>query len=173
MAAFAILQNYGPSNNPVFKNKETLRSTITSIHLADPVSPQTAAFSLLKKTLDSPPATPCSVADTDSTGDDSFTKPCKRRVRFFVDEDDQPITESRGVVGELTLKDRERMWYSSDDFKYFRRYSKKLATIAAKSNYGLEFAKVYETCGSTDVQDITHCSRIANTAARGLEVVGK
>jgi hypothetical protein len=68
--------------------------------------------------------------------------------------------------------DRETLWYSRVDFKYFRQYSKKLATIAAQSNYGLEFAKVYEMCGSTaDVQqDLTHCSRIANSAARGLEM---
>jgi hypothetical protein len=172
MAAVLALQNYGPANNPVFETKETLHS----MHLVDPASPKKADFSFRKmisnmhSPLTTPKTSPCLVSDNESTSDDSCTKPFKRQVRFFVDEKDQPITESRGAVGELTLKDRERLWYSNADFKYFRRYSKKLATIAAQSNYGKEFAKVYKTCGSTEVHDLTHCSRIANSAARGLEV---
>jgi hypothetical protein len=180
MAAVVVLQNNGRSINPVFKTKETLLySTTSPMHLTtDPASPKmdAAALSLRKKQKPSqlsPPSTPRSVADTESTsGDSCFTRPCKKRVRFFVNEKDQPITASRegDVAEELTLQDRERLWYSSADFKYFRQYSKKLATIAAQSNYGLEFAKVYKICGSTTVQDLTHCSRIANSAARGLEV---
>ena len=88
-----------------------------------------------------------------------------RQVRFSLFVEYSPEPEP---LSEETCTD---LWYTNEDFRYFKKYSKKVATVAVGSSYGPELQSVLETCSSATNQDVTRCSRIANSAARGLEVM--
>mmetsp|Transcript_26891 Transcript_26891/g.74113 ORF Transcript_26891/g.74113 Transcript_26891/m.74113 type:complete len:306 (-) Transcript_26891:193-1110(-) len=108
-----------------------------------------------------------------------------RRVRFSLSEEPDNLdccynpsrkTHCRRYNSEmeepLSEDDCAALWYNSQDFHYFRKYSKKLASLAAASQYGPQLDAVLEVCHNANGnQDVTHCSRIANSAARGLELV--
>eukprot|EP00527_Entomoneis_sp_CCMP2396_P004578 CAMPEP_0198150052 /NCGR_PEP_ID=MMETSP1443-20131203/49166_1 /TAXON_ID=186043 /ORGANISM="Entomoneis sp., Strain CCMP2396" /LENGTH=251 /DNA_ID=CAMNT_0043815245 /DNA_START=61 /DNA_END=816 /DNA_ORIENTATION=- len=114
--------------------------------------------------------------DGDSTAAESssWTSSCSsscmevdrpRRVRFNV------FVEHSHAPEQLDEEDCASLWYNSEDFRYFKKYSKKLASIAKASSYRTELSSILDVCAGATNQDVTHCSRIANTAVRGLEVV--
>ena len=102
---------------------------------------------------------------------DTATDTTAKRVTFA------PI--NNGLVTEypastaLIEDECEAMWYRSSDFKYFRKYGKKLATLAAASKYGTDLLKTCNACGDTTKNDasLAKYSKIANSAARGLEIL--
>jgi hypothetical protein len=103
---------------------------------------------------------------------DSSVETISKKVVFALDVEGNVLeTCCYPRVTELTPEDRQILWYRGSEFKYFRKYCKKLATIAAASKYGKDFHKTYRACTRTDVKDLDKYSKIANSAARGLEVL--
>jgi hypothetical protein len=103
---------------------------------------------------------------------DSSVETIAKKVVFALDVEGNVLeTCCYPRVTELTPEDRQILWYRGSEFKYFRKYCKKLATIAAASKYGKDFHKTYRACTRTDVKDLDKYSKIANSAARGLEVL--
>lgn len=108
--------------------------------------------------------------DESVDSDDSQSR--RKGVAFLQDEAGQMIvTQQVASVEEITPEDCEILWYKSSEFKYFRKYCKKLATIAAASKYGKDFAKTYKACAKTESVDMEKYSKIANSAARGMEAM--
>lgn len=107
--------------------------------------------------------TVCSVWESSRTID-------RKTVAFQTDKDGKvQVTEYAGLE-ELTAEECAAAWYRSSELKYFRKYGKKLATIAAASKYGKDFLKTCRACEKGE-KDLDKYSKIANSGARGLEVL--
>lgn len=94
----------------------------------------------------------------------------RRRVAFHTDEEGKIATTEYDGLALLTAEEREKCWYRNSEFKYFRKYGKKLATIAAASKYGKDFEKTVSACARGE-KELDKYSKIANSSARGLEVL--
>ena len=127
-------------------------------------------------------------SDSESTAGDnssvsSFSSSCSRcnqrerprRVRFAMETDRYSLrsgiaAEYSSSPGPITPEEHVQLWYKLEDYRHFRKYSRKLASVAAASRYRQELEEVLEVCEKATTQDVTHCSRIANTGVRGLEI---
>ena len=98
-----------------------------------------------------------------------------RRVRFAMETDHlsfrpRMVVRYSSSPEPISPEEHEMIWYNQEDYRYFRKYSRKLASVAAASRYSKELEEVLNVCEKATNQDVTHCSRIANTAVRGLEI---
>ena len=97
----------------------------------------------------------------------------RKRVSFKVDEQDNIVaTEFPAPQIILTHQEVNSLWWKPLEFKYFKRYSKKISQAAQNSTYLKDFKSFYEMCESLSIKkkDIRFFARICNTPARGLEV---
>lgn len=95
----------------------------------------------------------------------------RKTVRFAVDGEDEVLVEAFEAEGPLSEAEKKAMWWQPIEFKLFRRYCKKAAEVARKSDYPDDFTKVYDACSAKHVQDITELCHISRAHVRGLEVV--
>lgn len=107
--------------------------------------------------------TVCSLWDSSSTID-------RRKVVFQTNEQGNIMVKEHAATEELTAEECAAAWYRASELKYFRKYGKKLATIAAASKYGKDFLKTCKACERGE-KDLDKYSKIANSGARGLEVL--
>jgi len=120
-------------------------------------------------------ATVCSLSDSCASIGNTNTNTSSRRVAFKRDKYGRTIvTEHPSSLEELTPEDCEATWYKKSEYKYWKKYGKKLASVASDSKYGKDFEKTCKACSkaedhTTDLVD--RYSKIANSAARGLEIL--
>lgn len=111
--------------------------------------------------------TVCSLSESSASGG--------RQVVFRRDKYGRMVvTEHTASIEELTPEDREATWYKKSEYKYWKKYGKKLAAVAADSKYGKDFEKTLKACWKTNAQKkdfLDRYSKIANSTARGLEVL--
>ena len=111
--------------------------------------------------------TVCSLSESSASGG--------RRVVFKRDKYGRTvITEHPAGLEELTPEDCEATWYKKSEYRYWKKYGKKLASVASDSKYGKDFEKTCKACSKTDIHTkelLERYSKIANSAARGLEVL--
>ena len=102
------------------------------------------------------------------------------RVAFQRDRYGRTVVhEYPSYLDELTIEDRDAIWYKKHEYRYWKKYGKKLASVASDSKYGKDLEKVCKACskaGATDVGTnatdvVDRYSKIANSTARGLEVM--
>ena len=108
--------------------------------------------------------------ETECSSAASSVAGCKR-VSFKEDAEGKIVVVEYPGLDVLTPEEKEITWYRSSDFKYFKKYGKKLATIAAASKYGADFQKTLKACSKSNFKDLEKYSKIANSAARGLELL--
>jgi hypothetical protein len=167
---------------PQYEDYYSFRNQIIRpLYLSDVLSPSNEFIVKDSCYPKQPPVTPIAkqpevvVVEDDSETEyssDSSVETITKKVVFAQDVEGNVLeTCCYPRVSELTPEDRQILWYRGSEFKYFRKYCKKLATIAAASKYGKDFHKTYRACTRTDIKDLDKYSKIANSAARGLEVL--
>jgi len=95
----------------------------------------------------------------------------RKSVRFGLDGDGEPFTEEFEAEGPITDEEKLAMWWQPMEFKLFRRYCKRAADIARKSDYADKFTEVYDACSEKHIQDLTEFCDVCRVSVRGLEAI--